>query len=86
MFKAIDDDYFRARCNDIIDAASILLQVLQNNDDSASMIEENEPVIIGATDLLPSDTISFNESNLLGFATNGGSQSSHTSILARTSL
>lgn len=84
MFKAIDDDYFRARCNDIIDAASILLQVLQNNDDSASMIEENEPVIIGATDLLPSDTISFNESNLLGFATNGGSQSSHTSILART--
>ena len=84
MFKAIDDDYFRARCNDIIDASHILLQILQNKNAEDIIIDEHEPVIIGATDLLPSDTVSFNEENLLGFATNGGSQSSHTSILART--
>ncbi len=84
MFKAIDDDYFRARCNDIIDAAHILLQILQNKNAENIIIDEHEQVIIGATELLPSDTVSFNEENLLGFATNGGSQSSHTSILART--
>ena len=84
MFKAIDDDYFRARCNDIIDASHILLQILQNKNAEKVEINADDPVIIGATDLLPSDTISFNESKLLGFVTNGGSQSSHTSILART--
>lgn len=84
MFKAIDDDYFRARCNDIIDAAQILLQILQNKNAVNTAIDDNDPVIVAATDLLPSDTISFDEENLLGFVTNGGSQNSHTSILART--
>ena len=60
MFKAIDDDYFRARCNDIIDASHILLQILQNKNAEKVEINADDPVIIGATDLLPSDTMSFN--------------------------
>lgn len=84
MFRAIDDDYFRARCNDIIDAAHILLQILQNKNAADVTIEADDPVIVAATDLLPSDTISFDGEHLLGFVTNGGSQNSHTSILART--
>ncbi len=84
MFKQFDDEYLRARCNDIIDAAHILLNILQDDSGKASDIEENEPVIIAASDLFPSDTVSFSETNLLGFATNDGSQNSHTSILARS--
>ncbi len=85
IFRAIDDDYFRARCNDIIDAAQILLQILQNKGSvNTNLINANDPVIVAAADLLPSDTISFEEDHLLGFVTNGGSQNSHTSILART--
>lgn len=84
MFKQFDDEYLRARCNDIIDASRILLQILQNSCNNAEAVDANEPVIIAATDLFPSDTVSFSESNLLGFATNDGSQNSHTSILARS--
>lgn len=84
MFRAIDDDYFRARCNDILDAAQILLQILQNKSSIGVRIDANDPVIVAAADLLPSDTVSFEGDHLLGFVTNGGSQNSHTSILART--
>ena len=84
MFKSIDDDYFRARCNDIIDASHILLNILQKKNEPTYQIDENDPVIVAATDLFPSDTISFREDHLLGFVTNDGSQNSHTSILART--
>lgn len=84
IFNEIDDEYFRARCNDIVDAAHILLQILQNKTAKTASISGNAPVIVAAADLLPSDTISFDEESLLGFATNGGSQNSHTSILART--
>ncbi len=84
IFNEIDDDYFKARCNDIVDAAHILLQILQNKTTKTASISGNAPVIVAASDLLPSDTISFDEESLLGFATNGGSQNSHTSILART--
>ncbi len=82
MFKELDDEYFRARANDIVDAAHILLQILQNK--NAVTLNEDEPFIVAASDLLPSDTISFKKGCLLGFITNDGSQNSHTSILART--
>lgn len=84
MFRQLDDEYFRARCNDIVDAAHILLQILQRKHESKAEIGKDEPVIIAATDLFPSDTISFKKDNLLGFVTNDGSQNSHTAILART--
>ncbi len=84
MFKQIDDEYFRARCNDIIDASHILLHILQKKNESVGKIEQNEPVIVAAVDLFPSDTITFKDNTLLGLITNDGSQNSHTSILART--
>ncbi|MBQ8135118.1 MAG: phosphoenolpyruvate--protein phosphotransferase, partial [Clostridia bacterium] len=84
IFRELDDEYFRARANDIIDAAHILLQILQQKHENTEEINESEPFIVAAADLLPSDTISFKEESLLGFVTNDGSQDSHTSILART--
>ena len=84
MFRQLNDDYFRERCNDIIDASHILLQILQHKDEANETIGDDEPVIVAAIDLLPSDTMSFRKSNLLGFVTNDGSQNSHTAIIERT--
>ena len=82
IFKELDDDYLQERCYDIIDAAKTLIEILLKKDNSQRI--SNEPVIIAADDLLPSETISFKKDCLLGFITNQGSQNSHSAILART--
>lgn len=84
LFKSLDDEYFKARYTDIIDAANILLETLQHKDSSADLKKYGEPVIIAADDIMPSDAVTIDRSNVLGFATNKGSQSSHAAILART--
>lgn len=85
LFQGLDDEYFKARYTDIIDATNILLEVLQQKEDRAKIINESdEPVILAADDIMPSNAISINKSNILGFATNEGSPNSHASIIART--
>lgn len=84
IFKQIDDEYLSARYTDVIDSANTLLEILMNKDSEKNVFQNDEPVIVAATDLMPSDTISFSQKNLLGFVTNNGSQNSHTVILART--
>lgn len=84
IFKAIDDEYFKARYTDIIDAGHILYDVLSHRQQSEFLNHTKEPVIIAADDLLPSDTMSFNKDTLLGFIINEGSQNSHSAMLART--
>lgn len=44
----------------------------------------DEPVIIVAKDLAPSETVQMDKSKLLAFVTQLGSTNSHTAILART--
>ncbi len=78
-----DSEYFQERCCDIIDAANNIIGFLINNSDDNSS-NSDEPVIIAANELLPSETISFNKDKVLGFVTNRGSNNSHSSILART--
>ncbi len=82
IFRSMDDEYLQARANDVIDASNTLLEILLNPKDKMDFSEE--PVIIAADDLLPSETISFKKENILGFITNSGSQNSHTAILSRT--
>ncbi len=84
VFKKLDDEYFSARYNDILDVAHILIGILQEKYGCKIDIGEEGPVIIAARDLFPSDTISFDRNNLLGFITNESSYNSHTAILART--
>ena len=84
VFKNLDDEYFSARYNDILDVAHILIGILQDTYVCRIDISEDEPVIIAAKNLFPSDTISFDRNKLLGFITNESSYNSHTSILART--
>ena len=82
IFRSMDDDYLQQRYSDIIDAANTVLDILHPKGNPIG--QDTEPVIIAASELLPSETISLNQDNLLGFITTRGSKNSHTAILART--
>ncbi len=82
IFRSLDDEYLQQRYTDIMDAANTVLEILHPK--KMMQPEESEPVIIAASELLPSETISLKQNNLLGFITTKGSKNSHTAILART--
>lgn len=82
MFAAMDDDYMKARAADVKDISNRLISALQGAGDAG--IDSNEPVILVAEDLAPSETVQLDKSLLLSFVTRYGSTNSHTAILART--
>lgn len=81
MFRAMDDAYMRERSADVKDVSERLIKILSGKDKGG--IVSDEPVIIVADDLAPSETVQFDKEKILAFVTEGGSTSSHTSILAR---
>lgn len=81
MFAAMDDDYMKARSADVKDISERLINVLLGKDDSS--IGGQEPVIIVADDLAPSETVQLDKDMVLSFVTVHGSSNSHTAILAR---
>lgn len=82
MFANMDDDYFKARSVDIKDISERVIRILNGVADSNDLGEE--PVIIIAEDLAPSETVQMDKSKLIAFVTRKGSSNSHTAILART--
>lgn len=82
MFAAMEDDYMRARAADIKDISERLIAVLSGKDSGA--IGADEPAIIVADDLAPSETVQMDKDMVLSFVTVHGSLNSHTAILART--
>lgn len=82
MFAQMDDEYFKARAADVKDISDRVIGVLQgqNSEDDLG----DEPVIIVAEDLAPSETVQMDKSKVLAFVTRLGSFNSHTAILART--
>ncbi|HAJ74565.1 MAG TPA: phosphoenolpyruvate--protein phosphotransferase [Lachnospiraceae bacterium] len=81
MFSEMDDEYFRGRAADMKDISERVIQVLSG---VSSDIAFDEPVIIVADDLLPSQTVQLDKEKVLAFVTEKGSSNSHTAILART--
>ena len=81
MFASMDDDYMKARAADIKDISSRLIQNLLGQDEE--YLVDNEPSIIVAEDLSPSETVQLDKEKILGFVTVHGSTNSHTAILAR---
>lgn len=80
-FASMDDEYMKARSADVRDIAARVENILTG---SAAVFEESdEPYIIAADDLAPSETVQLDKSKLLGFVTRHGSTNSHTAILAR---
>lgn len=82
MFANMDDEYFKARSADVKDISERVLSILNGNNSSSEIGEE--PVIIVAEDLAPSETVQMDKTKLLAFVTRLGSSNSHTAILART--
>lgn len=81
MFAAMDDDYMKARAADVKDISNRLIQNLQGK--CSQELSEEEPAIIVADDLSPSETIQMDKEKILAFVTVHGSSNSHTAILAR---
>lgn len=80
MFAEMEDDYFKARAADIKDISERVISVLKGGGSTSG---PDEPVILIAEDLAPSETVQMDKNNLLSFVTRFGSSNSHTAILAR---
>jgi len=81
MFASMDDSYMKERAADVRDVSERIIRILTGA--SKKTMSADEPVIVVADDLAPSETVQFDKSAILAFVTEGGSPSSHTSILAR---
>ncbi len=82
IFASMDDEYMRGRAADVKDVSERLLSVLHGNGKNALHLDE--PVIIAADDLAPSETVQLDKDKVLAFVTVHGSVNSHTAILAKT--
>lgn len=82
MFASMDDEYMRGRAADVKDISERLVSVL--NGASRQQMDADEPVIVMAVDLAPSETVQMDKDKVLSFVTTQGSVNSHTAILART--
>ena len=82
MFSAMDDEYMRGRAADVKDITERIINILLGAGKGG--INSEEPVIVLAEDLAPSETVQMDKSKILSFVSEKGSVNSHTSILART--
>lgn len=82
VFAEMDDDYMKARAADVKDISRRVITLLQGG--SSFGLDAEEPVILLADDLAPSETVQLDKSMVLSFVTRHGSTNSHTAILART--
>lgn len=82
LFAAMDDEYMRGRAADIRDISQRVIRILLDLPEEEICSEE--PVILVAEDLTPSETVKLDKKKILGFVTVKGSANSHTAILARS--
>ncbi|CNI05658.1 phosphoenolpyruvate-protein phosphotransferase [Yersinia massiliensis] len=81
--EELDDEYLKERAADVRDIGKRLLKnILGLNIVDLSAIQDE--VILVATDLTPSETAQLNLDKVLGFITDLGGRTSHTSIMARS--
>ncbi|MGN6554796.1 MAG: phosphoenolpyruvate--protein phosphotransferase [Verrucomicrobiota bacterium] len=81
---AIEDDYLRERATDMRDVTNRVLNNLLGHQDALDLNNLQDPCIIISHDLTPSNTAQMDRSKVLGFATDIGSKTSHTAIMARS--
>ncbi|HCL04131.1 MAG TPA: phosphoenolpyruvate--protein phosphotransferase [Lachnoclostridium phytofermentans] len=81
LFSSMDDEYMKERAADVKDISNRLIKILQGKADSS--LRTDEPYILVADDLAPSETLQLDKTKVLAFVTRKGSTNSHTAILAR---
>ncbi len=79
-FRTMETEYMKARAADIAAVSDRLCSIISGEDAMPSL---TEPAIIAADDLTPAETVMLDRDSVLGFITEGGSDMSHTAILAR---
>lgn len=83
IFESMDNEYMRERAADIKDVSKrVLSHILGVTLPNPTLIDE--PVVIIAEDLTPSDTAQLNKAFVQGFATNIGGRTSHSAIMSRS--
>src|SRR5947207_10922367 len=82
--SSMDDEYLRERAADMRDVAARVLDNLLGRTEEAEVHKLKEPCIIISYDLAPSTTALLDRNLVLGFATDAGSKTSHTAIMARS--
>ncbi|HRZ35735.1 MAG TPA: phosphoenolpyruvate--protein phosphotransferase [Candidatus Paceibacterota bacterium] len=83
-FGAIDDDYLRERMVDMRDVVDRILHNLLQREGPVGLADLREPSILVTDDLTPSQTALLDRDLIMGFATDQGSRTSHTAILAQS--
>ncbi|MEH2171217.1 MAG: phosphoenolpyruvate--protein phosphotransferase [Nostoc sp.] len=81
-YRALEDSYLQERVDDVVDVGQRVLRLLAGN--AAANLHLEEPAILVATDLTPSDTAGLDPTKVLGICTTSGSATSHSAIIART--
>lgn len=83
IFESMDNEYMKERAADIKDVSKrVLSHILGVTLPNPTLIDE--PVVIIAEDLTPSDTAQLNKEFVQGFATNIGGRTSHSAIMSRS--
>lgn len=80
-YLELEDDYMRNRAADVLDVGKRVLHQLMELEPPS--LDFDDPVILVAADLNPSDTARLNPEHVLGICTERGGNTSHSAILAR---
>jgi phosphotransferase system enzyme I (PtsI) len=82
-FSRTEDEYLRERTADINDVRKRVLRNLMGK--HTDLLKElQEPVVIVARDLSPSETAQMHKQKILAFVTDVGGRTSHTAIMAKS--
>ncbi|MEH1780159.1 MAG: phosphoenolpyruvate--protein phosphotransferase [Nostoc sp.] len=81
-YHTLEDSYLQERVDDVVDVGRRVLRLLSGN--APANLHLQEPAILVATDLTPSDTAGLDPTKVLGICTTSGSATSHSAIIART--
>jgi phosphocarrier protein FPr len=81
-YRSLEDSYLQERVDDVVDVGQRVLRLLAGN--LPADLHFDEPAILVATDLSPSDTARLDPTKVLGICTTFGSATSHSAIIART--
>lgn len=82
MMSSLEDEYIRERARDVADVFNKVIEVLSADDTKKKGYDE--PVILMANDLTPSEIVMLDKSNIIGFVLCESSSNSHTAILSRS--
>ncbi|WP_407873020.1 phosphoenolpyruvate--protein phosphotransferase [Paenibacillus sp. P36] len=83
VLSSMDNELLRERAADVRDVTGRIMSKLRGVS-YAAITAINEPCILIADDLTPSDTAQLNLDYVLGFVTEVGSRTSHSAIMARS--